>query len=338
MSHHPSISAVVLTFNEALNIRYCLESVRSLPQVFVVDSGSTDDTVAICREYTDQIVEHPYRNHAEQWQWALDHLPIQTDWILALDADFVVSPELLARITDEIARIPSEVAGVYVRHLYVFGGGLIRFGGTKQFWLRLIRRGRARPDSGDLVDFRFVVEGKVLRWPEAVTEYNRNDDDISVWIRKQDKFALRLAIEEELRRRGLHGWAGTPRLFGTTDERFSWLRDRWLRLPLFLRPVLYFCYRYLLAGGFLDGRGGFLYHALQGFWLRLVVDWKIDQLHRYELSDDDLRMLAKLMLTTRSGSVDELFEDWRHRVAAPAESGLLPMSGRREIRKVKDVH
>ena len=192
--------------------------------------------------------------------------------------------------------------------LYIFGGGLIRFGGTKQFWLRLIRRGRARPDSGDLVDFRFVVEGKVLRWPEAVTEYNRNDDDISVWIRKQDKFALRLAVEEELRRRGLHGWAGVPRLFGTTDERFSWLRDRWLALPLFLRPVLYFFYRYLLTGGFLDGRAGFLYHALQGFWLRLVVDWKIDQLRHYKLSNADLLKSVGWMLATHSGSVEDLLE------------------------------
>lgn len=121
MTSQPDISAVVLTFNEALNIRHCLEGVRTLPEVFVVDSGSTDDTVAICREYTDRIVEHPYRNHAEQWQWALDHLPIKTDWILALDADFVVSPQLLARITEEISRIPQEVAGVYVRHLYIQG-------------------------------------------------------------------------------------------------------------------------------------------------------------------------------------------------------------------------
>ena len=337
MSHYPSISAVVLTYNEALNIRHCLESVRALPQVFVVDSGSTDGTLDICREYTYRIFEHRYANHAAQWQWVLDHLPFETDWVLALDADFVVSPELLGRIKAEIDQISPTVAGVYVRHLYVFGGGLIRFGGTKQYWLRLIRRGRAWPDSGDLVDFRFVVDGTVARWPESVIEYNRNDDDISVWLRKQDKFALRLAVEEELRRRGLHGWAGKPWFFGTTDQRFAWLRDRWLRLPLFLRPALYFCYRYLLTGGFLDGRGGFLYHALQGFWLRLVVDWKIDQLQRHKLSDGDLRMLAKLMLATRSGSVEELFESWQHQVVAPAESDLLPMDGNGGIGEGKDA-
>ncbi len=163
--------------------------------------------------------------------------------------------------------------------------------------------GLAQPDSGDLVDFRFVVDGRVATWPEAVVEYNRNDDDISVWIGKQDKFALRLAVEEELRRRHLHGWSGRPRLLGTTDERFAWLRDRWLWMPLFVRPVIYFLYRYVLALGFLDGRAGFLYAALQGFWLRLIVDWKTVELRKLELSDGELTAFSREMMTTRSGSV-----------------------------------
>jgi hypothetical protein len=226
--------------------------------------------------------------------------------VLALDADFTVTPELRTRIGAEIAALPQSVAGLYVRHLYVFGGGLIRFGGTKQYWLRLIRRGRARPDLSDLVDFRFVVDGEIARWREAIVEYNRHDDDISVWLRKQDKFALRLAVEEEMRRSGSHDWQLLPRAFGGTDERFAWLRDRWLSMPLFLRPVLYFGYRYVLAGGFLDGRGGFLYHALQGFWLRLLVDWKINQLRELRLTPSDVETLGRVMLETRSGSVDEL--------------------------------
>src|SRR5262249_55850277 len=133
--------------------------------------------------------------------------------------------------------------------------------------------------------------------------YNRKDDDISTWITKQDKFSLRLAVEEELRRRGIHNWDRTPRFFGTVDERFAWLRDRWLKLPLFARPVLYFAYRYVIAGGFLDGRAGFLYHALQGFWLRLVVDWKTIQLRGMELDDKALQKFADVMFKSNSGSV-----------------------------------
>jgi glycosyltransferase involved in cell wall biosynthesis len=307
----PQLSAVVLTHNEAPNIRRCLESVGDMCEVFVVDSGSDDRTVEICREYTSNIQTHAYANHASQWQWALQNLPLTTGWVLALDADFTVTPELKARIMAELGSLPANVAGVYVRHLYVFGGSVIRFGGTKQYWLRVIRRGSARPDLSDLVDFRFVVDGDVVRWQEAVVEDNHHDRDISTWLRKQDKFSLRLAVEEELRRAGEHAWQVRPTLLGSTDERFAWLRDRWLSMPLFLRPVLYFVYRYVLAGGFLDGRAGFLYHALQGFWLRLLVDWKIDQLRAARVTPVELESLAKLMLETRSGSVDDLIARWR---------------------------
>jgi glycosyltransferase involved in cell wall biosynthesis len=300
------VTAVVLTYNEAPNIRRCLDSVRGFCEIFVVDSGSDDGTVEICREYTSEIHAHPYENHARQWQWALENLPLTTDWVLALDADFAVTPELKARMGSELGHLPAAVAGIYVRHLYVFGGSVIRFGGTKQYWLRVIRRGFAHPDLSDLVDFRFVVDGGVARWREAVVEYNRHDDDVSTWLRKQDKFSLRLAVEEELRRAGQHAWQIRPRLFGATDERFAWLRDRWLSLPLFLRPVLYFLYRYILAAGFLDGRGGFLYHALQGFWLRLLVDWKINQLRALRVTPTELESLGRMMFDTRSGSVEEL--------------------------------
>jgi glycosyltransferase involved in cell wall biosynthesis len=302
VSGEPPITAVILTHNEEKNIAHCLESIAPLSHLFVVDSGSTDRTLEICKAHGAALVHHSYSNHASQWQWSLENLAIETPWVLVLDADFVVTPKLLERIQRELSRVPGEVAGIYVRHLYRFGGGLIRFGGTKHVRLLIVRRNRVRPDMGDLVDFRFVVEGNVMHWREPVIEYNRNDDDISVWTAKQDKFALRLAVEEELRRRGLHGWSGHARFFGNTDERFAWLRDRWLGLPLFIRPVIYFFYRYVLAGGFLDGRAGFLYHVLQGLWLRLLVDWKTLELRQLALDDAGLDAYARAMLQTREGS------------------------------------
>jgi glycosyltransferase involved in cell wall biosynthesis len=309
MTRCAQLAAVVLTYNESPNIRACLESVKGLCEIFVVDSGSQDDTTDICREYTTHIFQNPYENHARQWQWALANLPLHAEWVLALDADFVVTPELASRLECELAQVAPDIAAVYVRHLYVFGGNLIRFGGTKQYWMRLIRRGRAQPDLSDLVDFRFVADGPVAQWPEPVVEYNRHDDDISVWLRKQDKFSLRLAVEEELRRAGQHHWQIKPSFTGHADQRFAWLRDRWQTIPLFWRPALYFIYRYILAGGFLDGRGGFLYHSLQGFWFRVMVDWKIDQLRKHRFTNNDRVRLSTLMLKTKSGSVDELIHE-----------------------------
>jgi glycosyltransferase involved in cell wall biosynthesis len=308
MDNIEMISAVILAKNEESNISYCLESIRRISNVYVVDSGSTDSTTEICERFGARVFRHPYANHASQWKWSLENLPIITPWILALDADFVVTRKLLDRIAREIDALSEDIGGIYVRHLYNFGWGEIRFGGTKQYWLRIVRRGCARPDSGDLVDFRFLVDRRVVCWPEAIIEHNRKDDDISIWIAKQDKFSLRLAVEEELRRRGLHSWDRAPRWSGTVDERFAWLRDRWLKLPLFVRPVLYFVYRYVLAGGILDGRAGFLYHVLQGFWLRLVVDWKTIQLRDMDLDDHALQEFAHVMLKSQSGSVVQIEE------------------------------
>lgn len=302
----PRIAAVILCYNEEPNIRHCLESVRDWCDVFVVDSGSSDRTVDICREYTQDIFVHAYSSHAAQWQWALDNLPLQSEWVLVLDSDFVVTDELKRQILNELPQVPPGVNGIYVRHRYVFGGGLIRFGGTKQFWLRIVRRGKVSADLSDLVDFRFVVEGETARFKGAVVEYNRHDDDISTWIKKQDKFSLRLAVEEELRRCGMIEWNGVPRFFGNPDQRFMRLRDLWQKLPLFVRPVLYFFYRYFLMLGLLDGRAGFLYHFLQGFWLRVVVDWKVMQLRQLGLSRDQLVELKERMFSTRDGSVSAL--------------------------------
>lgn len=302
------ISAVILCHNELPNIRYCLESVKGWADVYVVDSGSTDGTLAICAEYTPHVFHHPYENHASQWNWALENLPLTNDWVLALDADFVVTPQLRKQLENELASVKAGVDGIYVKHDYVFGGGPIRFGGTKQYWLRVIRRGAARPDLSDLVDFRFNVDGTTTQWSGAVVEYNRHDDDITVWTRKQDKFSLRLAVEEELRRRGLVAWEGKPELLGNPDQRFMRLRDLWLKLPLFLRPCIYFFYRYVLMLGFLDGRAGFLYAALQGFWLRLMVDWKIWRIRDASLSNEQLVRLKDAMFTTRDGEVGALLK------------------------------
>lgn len=317
MNASPCFTAIVLTFNEEPNIRACLQSVRDLCDVIVVDSGSTDGTLAICAEFGVQVVHHTYETHARQWEWALANVPIRTPWVLALDADFTVTEALASRLSRDLGSVPQDVSGIYVRHLYRFGGSLIRFGGTKQYWMRIVRAGSARPDMSDLVDFRFVTSGRAIQWPEAVVEYNRHDDDLSVWLRKQDKFSLRLAVEEELRRAGARSWEVRPSLFGHPDERFAWLRDRWLALPLFVRPALYFVYRYVLAGGFLDGRGGFLYHVLQGFWLRLAVDWKIDELRKQRLSLVELEQASALMLASSSGSVQQLVATLRRSEGAP---------------------
>lgn len=309
--------AVILTYNEEDNIERALRSVQGLCPIVVIDSGSTDRTVEICRQYTDLILVHPYESHAAQWTWALAHLPVSATWVLALDADFEVTEGLRRRLGRDLTAVPADVSGIYVVHRYVFGGSEIRFGGAKKYWLRVVRHGKAAPDLSDLVDFRFIVEGRTLNWNAVAREYNMSDEDASFWIRKQDKFSLRLAVEEELRREKVLSWGSTPRFWGNSDERVMWLRDLWLRMPLYLRPCLYFFYRYVVRLGFLDGAGGFLYHAQQGFWMRLVVDWKLWQLRRLGIAGEDLLRFRDAMMRVSGGSVRDIWKTVRQPAAMP---------------------
>ena len=122
-------------------------------------------------------------------------------------------------------------------------------------------------------------------------------------------FPIRLAVEEELRRAKLLKWESKPKYFGNSDERVMWMRDQWLKLPLFVRPFIYFVYRYFIRLGFLDGLGGFLFHFLQGFWLRLIVDWKIRQIRNLQVNNTDLICFRDTMLMTRTGSVIEVYKE-----------------------------
>lgn len=310
-----NLTAVILTLNEAENVRRCLASIAGLCPAFVVDSGSTDATVATCLAAGATVVHHEYVNHSRQWQWALENLPLDGDWILALDADYEISEALRRRVVRDLASVPATVGGIYARHIYRFGGNTIRFGGIKGYRLCLMRRGGAAADQSDLVDIRFSTAGRTIVWPEVLVESNVHDADASTWTAKQDRFSLRLAVEEELRRHGLVNWGTKPAFRGDRDQRTMWLRDKWLHLPLFVRPVLYFVYRYLLRGGFLDGRGGFLYHALQGFWLRLLVDWKTAQIRELGIGAETLPRFRDAMLNSRSGSVAQVARG----LAPPAE-------------------
>jgi hypothetical protein len=135
-------------------------------------------------------------------------------------------------------------------------------------------------DGGELVDFRYRVKGSTGFLQGSIIEHNLKEDDLDFWIDKHQKFSSRLALEEALRRAGAIKWHIQPKVFGTPDERIAWFKSLWYSLPLFVRPFLYFSYRYVWRFGFLDGLTGLLFHFLQAFWFRLVIDVKIRDLQR----------------------------------------------------------
>lgn len=280
MTTRVPLTAVVMTYNEELNIGRCLESVEGwADEVFVVDSFSTDATLGIARRYTCEIVQHVYEGHPQQWTWALASLPFKHSWILALDADFVVTPELREAIRDVIARDAAGCDGYYVRHREIFRHRFIRHGSIyPRYWLRLFRREKVFLDPENLVDVHFYISGPVGRLEYDVIEENAKEHDFAFWIEKQMRFAKRQAVEELRRRSGEARAPMPPRLFGTPDQRTLWLKQRWYRMPLYSRSVFYFLYRYVVRLGFLDGKAGFLYHFSQGFFNLLLIDVFIDEL------------------------------------------------------------
>lgn len=282
MGNKVPVSAIILTYNEEKNIGPCLQSVCDwVGEIFVVDSGSTDRTLEIAESFRAKIVHHPFESHAQQWNWALRNLPIANDWVLGLDADQRLTPELRDELIELFTMKSHGVHGIdgfYVKRRQVFRGQWIRHGGYyPKYLLKLFRRGRVSVDEHDLVDHHFWVSGPTARLQHDLVEDNQKEADLAFWVEKHTRYAVLHAQEEWARRNGLQ-WPLKPSFFGNPDQRVAWLKQCWYHLPLYVRPFVYFFYRYFLRLGFLDGKQGFIFHFLQGFWYRLLVDIKLDEL------------------------------------------------------------
>ena len=275
------VTILLTTRNEEANLERTLASVAGwVDQIFVIDSESSDATVAIARRYAE-VVTLPYEHgRIIPWifQWGLDHLPIRNEWILILEADQAVTPELKGSLEAlfSLPVIPAD--GYYLRRKQIFRGKWIRFGGYGgKHLLKLFRRTHGELDPVEQ-DTRVYVKGKVAKLYGALEEWNAKEEEILFYLGKHLRYAEAFAQEEAKRRRERLAFKTKGRFFGTPDERVLWLKERWYRLPLFVRPFLYFIYRYVFLLGFLDGKRGFIFHFLQAFWFRLVVDVRLEEI------------------------------------------------------------
>ncbi|MCE3247248.1 MAG: glycosyltransferase [Geminicoccaceae bacterium] len=271
------LAVIILTLNEEANLPHALSSLQGLDaEVFVVDSGSTDRTLEIARAAGCQVIEHPFENYAVQRNWAFDHLRVATPWTLCLDADERLTPELVGEIRATLSREDSPYDGYMLRKRTIFLGRWIRHGGQyPAYHLRLFRSGRGRCEAR-LYDQHFIVDGRVGRL--------RNDyidvitSDLGRFISRHNRWAELEAAEILAQSEGAtqRGPTVAPALTGTAIERRRFLRTRvYQRFPLFVRPFLFWFYGYVLRGGFLDGVEGLIFHTLQRFWFRFLVDARI---------------------------------------------------------------
>lgn len=277
------LTLIITTRNEETNIEKCLRSAHGfIDQVFVIDSDSEDETVNISRRYAE-VINLPY-DHSKiiPWiyQWGLDNLPIRNDWVMILEADQELTPELKREMASLFARPSISENGFYVRRQQVFRGKALRFGGYgSKYMLKLFRKGAGELDPEE-TDTRVYVKGQVGTLKHPIIEENRKEDEILFYLQKHLRYADVFAREELQRRQQGFNWKQEPKLFGTPDQRILWLKQVYFQLPLYVRPFIYFFYRYFILLGILDGKQGGIFHFLQAFWFRLIWDMRLDELQK----------------------------------------------------------
>lgn len=273
------LAVVILTYNESLHLARCLQSLRQVATaIYIVDAFSTDNTVAIAESYGATVFQRKWVNYADQFQWALEHAGITAPWIMRMDADEYLEPGLLQEISTRMNTIPDHITGIYIRRKVLFKGKWIRYGGFyPHTLLRIWRNGVGSIEQRWMDEHIVLSEGATLRFNEHIVDDNLNS--IHWWVNKHNNYAIREMVDLLNIRYGF--WQTDDRLLraqGSQAKRKRFLKEKvYAALSPGMRASMYFIFRYVLRYGFLDGYKGFLFHFMQGYWYRLLVDVNVQE-------------------------------------------------------------
>jgi glycosyltransferase involved in cell wall biosynthesis len=273
------ISVIILTYNEEIHIRRCIENIKPIAkEIFVVDSYSTDKTIEIAKSLGAKIYQNKWENnHAKQFNWALNNLPVQTQWILRLDADEYLTSELCEELKMKLNSLPENVTGILFKRRHIFVDKWIKKGTYPVKLLRLFQYKKAVCEQRWMDEHIQLTKGIAIEFEHDFVDHNLNN--LAWWTLKHNGYAIREAIDlldmelnilENTKGNMLTGQAAMKR-----NKKLSYARK-----PLFLRSFAYFIYRYIFCLGFTEGKEGFLWHFLQGWWYRTLVDAKIYEIKK----------------------------------------------------------
>lgn len=278
----PDISIIILSFNEEIHIERCIEKVQPVAKdIFVVDSLSTDNTIKLAERTGVKVFQNKWPgNYSKQFNWALEKLPIETEWVLRLDADEYLYPELIQEIQNKLENLPKDVNGVVFKRRHIFLGKWMKRGTYPVKLLRLFRYKKAVCEERWMDEHIELLEGKSTEFEHDFADHNLND--LSWWSQKHVGYAIREAVDLlniEF------NWISVSkkeenRIINDQALAKRRIKNKYAKQPLFWRSFTYFIYRYILKGGFLDGKEGFLWHFLQGWWYRTLVDAKIYEIKK----------------------------------------------------------
>ncbi len=292
-----TIAAIILTYNEEKHIERCIRSLTGVcEEIFVVDSLSKDRTVEIAEALGAKVYLNPWKNYATQFNWGVNNCPITSEWIWRIDADEFLEGDLGKVMKERLAQCDSNVNGVYVRKRIDFMGRPLLHGGWYPSWhLKVFRKGHGDCENRWMDEHIRIFDGTTLTVEEG-NQVDANLNDLTWWTEKHNGYATREMVDMLMMEYGMDAKSEevVPKFFGTEEQRKRWLKMKYIKAPLFVRPFINFTIRYVLKGGFLDGRQGFIWHILQGFWYRMLVDAKIYELKkRFGYDADSIKEYLK---------------------------------------------
>lgn len=276
------ISVIILTYNEEIHIKRCLDRIsKYVKNVFIIDSFSTDNTLEIAKEYNNvKILQNKWTNYATQFNWALENANINSKWVLRLDADEYLTQELIDELGNKLSTIESDVSGIIFPLRRIFLGRVIRRGMNQVKLLRLFRNGKAKSEVRLMDEHIQLLDGHAIEFDNEFADDNLNN--LSWWAQKHIGYAIReavdlLDIELDLTNAGK---SDENKNISEQAHKKRMMKHKYAKKPLFWRSFAYFCYRYFYKLGFLEGKEGFLWHFMQGWWYRTMVDAKVFEIKK----------------------------------------------------------
>ena len=296
------LAVIILTFNEEKHIARCINSLLPVTSnIFVIDSYSTDKTVEICKSLGAKVFQNKWRNYADQFQWGLDNCPIDTPWVMRMDADEYIESDLQQELQQGPLNLDTLVQGIYIRRKYFFLGQWIKHGAVYPLnLLRVWRTGSGRIEERWMDEhIELSGSGQTVQFQGHIVDDNLNNT--RWWTDKHNKYADREMIDILDKKYKLFPSDDALKSEKSSSQAKIKRQVKELaynKLPIFVRPLLYFLYRYFIRFGFLDGTKGFAFHFMQGYWYRSMVDLRVyeaEQLFKKSFTNDErLEILKEL--------------------------------------------
>lgn len=275
------LTVVILTKNEENNLKKCIESFKGIVKRFViVDSYSTDNTKKLCDELKKSVnldfYENKFIDYATQLNWGLKNTNINTTWSMRMDADEEVTEELVEEIKAKLPNITKDINGIILKRRVYFMGKWIKHGGKyPELLLRIFRTGYGMCEQKLMDEHMILSEGKVIKFNNDIID--NNNKNLEWWTHKHNWYSNRevLDYQQKVSSDYSDDLVNDKNNKGQASRKRLIKNNGYYKLPMFFRAHLYFIYRYYFRLGFLDGYEGKIYHFLQAYWYRFLVDSKI---------------------------------------------------------------